>query len=1058
MKHQSIVSSILMLLISASLAFGQGSVTIFGTVSDSSGGAIPSVTIIATHKETGAARQTSTGPAGGYVLSQLPIGTYKVKAEVAGFKAAVQDNIQVQVDENRQVNITMTVGAVTDSVTVEAEASQVETRSGALKEVIDSNRIVELPLNGRNPLQLQYLVAGSGGVVTAGQEQNDSVSINGSRPNTNNYTLDGADNHDPYFNTPAVFPNPDALEEFSLQTSSYAADRGRNAGAIMNAVTRSGTNKFHGTLFEFLRNEKFNARGFFANSVPPFKRNQFGGTVGGPIRRDKTFFFASYQKTSERSTPGVLNPTVLTAEQRKGDWSGAGLKTPLKDPLGGTFPNSVIPASRLSLPAQKFLDAFVPLPNRAPNQFSFSSQQKIDDGQIVVKLDHTLRENNRLSGRMLYNTNDNYQAANNQTLPGFLALIQYRNWSAVGTDTWIISPRMINTFTFGYNEINRDQLPVVPNNLGWHDFGAGFVRAWPQDPVVGFDTNVAGYFRPQARYPLHHYRKNFQFSETLSWTLGAHFLRVGADVRRNVLSLQENFQTDPFVTFQATFTGNAAGDLLLGLPTTFTQIAPDSNRPRVTEIAAFVQDDWKVSKRLTLNLGLRWDPFFPFTDPDNRFAQVRFGQQSTIFSNAPKGYVFPGDQGVPAATYNKQYNDWGPRFGFAFDPTGKGKTSIRGGYGMFYSQVRQQANNQISNNQPFSLKLTVQNPSGGLAKPYSDSGNPFPFVAPNTPQEIAAYKFLLPLNVTEWNPDMRNAISQQWNFALQQDLKGWITTAAYVGSKGNHLFVQNELNPAVFGAPGKTVDARRLYYPSFTSITDYSATGNSTYHSLQLTANRRLAKGLTVLANYTWSKFLDTGSGDGAVPQNPLNRDAEKGPSNQDIPHRMVTSAIYQAPALKQSSRLIREVIGGWEINGIVTLNSAAPFTITSGRDNAGTAINNDRPNVVGDWRLPDGRSKDAQIQQYFNTAAFAQNLAGTYGNAGRNTLRGPFQSNLDMGVIKNFPIREGHRLQFRSEFFNILNHANLGNPNANAANVNFGKILGAGNPRVIQLALKYMF
>src|SRR5262249_33164129 len=261
-------------------------------------------------------RQTTTGAAGDYVLSRLPIGTYAVKAEAAGFKTFLLDNIVVQVDENRRVNIALTVGAVTENITVEAAATQVETRSGALQQVIDSARIVELPLNGRNPLQLQYLVAGSGGVVQAGQEQNDSGSINGSRPNTNNYTLDGAANHDPYFNTPSIFPNPDALEEFSLQTNSYAADRGRNAGAVMNAVTRSGTNILHGTLFEFVRNEKFNARNFFANTVPPFKRNQFGGTAGGPIRKDRTFYFGSFQRTTERSTPGVLNPTVLTADQR----------------------------------------------------------------------------------------------------------------------------------------------------------------------------------------------------------------------------------------------------------------------------------------------------------------------------------------------------------------------------------------------------------------------------------------------------------------------------------------------------------------------------------------------------------------------------------------------------------------------------------------------------------------------------------------------------------------------------------------------------------------------
>jgi len=1045
-------------MLTACLLSAQGTVTIFGTVTDPGGAAIPGVSVTASNKETGVSRKANTGAAGDYVISRLPIGTYSVTAESAGFKTAVQDNIQVQVDENRQVSIAMTIGAVNESITVQAESTQVETRSGALKEVIDSARIVQLPLNGRNPLQLQYLVAGSGGVVSAGQEQNDSVSINGSRPNTNNYTLDGADNHDPYFNTPAVFPNPDALEEFSLQTSAYSADRGRNAGAIMNAVTRSGTNQFHGTAFEFLRNEKLNARNFFANTIPPFKRNQFGGTFGGPVRRDKTFFFGSYQRTSERSSPGALNPTVLTAAERRGDWSNSGLRTPLRDPLGGTFPNNIIPLSRLSQPAQKFLEAFVPLPNRGVNQFSFASQQKIDDDQAVTRIDHTLTENNRLSGRLLWNSNDNYQSANNVTLPGFLALIQYRNWSVAVTDTHLISGSVVNTFTFGFNKIDRDQVPVVPGNKGWHDFGAGFVRAYPDDPIVGFDTNVAGYFQPQARYPLHHYRKNIQLSENLSWTIGQHFLRIGGDVRINRLRLQENFQTDPQIAFQATFTGVSAADLLLGLPTSFTQIAPDQNRPRTNEFSAFVQDDWKVSRRLTLNLGLRWDPFLPFTDPDNRFAQVRFGQQSTVFPAAPRGYVFPGDTGVSDATYEKQLGNWGPRFGFAFDPTGKGKTSVRGGYGVFYSQIRQQANNQISNNQPFSIKLTVQNPSGGLERPYADSGNPFPFKAPSTREETTAYKFLLPLNVTQWNPDMRNALSQQWNFTLQQELKGFVLTSAYVGSKGNHLFVQNELNPAVFGAAGRTVDARRIYAPTFTSITDYSATGNSTYHALQLTANRRLSKGLTVLANYTWSKYLDTGSGDGAVPQNPFDRNSEKAVSNQDVPHRFVGSFIYQFPGLRSMPKVVQHVAGGWEINGIVTLNSGGPFGVTSGRDNSGTALNQDRPNVVGDWRLSEDRSKAEKISQFFNSAAFAQNPAGTFGNAGRNIMRAEFRENFDIGAIKNFSLVEKHRLQFRAEFFNLFNHANLGAPNGNVANLNFGKILTAGSPRVVQVALKYMF
>ncbi len=1047
------------ILAGSAALYGQGSVTIFGAVTDTSGAAVPSVAVTATNSATGVSRRTTSGPDGNYVLSQLVIGTWSLSVEAAGFKKFVLENIPTAVDENRRVDVQLQIGAVSDSILVEATATQVETRSGSLKEVIDSARIVELPLNGRNPLQLQYLVAGAGGINTAGQEQNDSVSINGSRSNTNNYTLDGADNHDPYFNTPAVFPNPDALEEFSLQTSSYSADRGRNAGAIMNAVTRSGTNRLHGALFEFVRNEKFNARNFFANSIPPFKRNQLGGTIGGPIRKDKTFFFGSYQRTTERSSPGNISPIVLTADERQGNFSNSGLKSALKDPLGGTFANNIIPASRLNKASQNFLSAFVPLPNRPLGVLSFSSQQKVDDDQATFKIDHTLRDNNRLSGRLLYNRNNNYQTANNTTLPGFLALIQYRNWSVAATDTYIFSPSVINVFTFSMNKIDRDQLPVVPGNKSWTELGAGFVRAFPDDPVVGFDTTVTGYFHPQARYPLHHYRKSFQFSDGINWTRGAHFLRLGADLRRGVLNMQENFQTDPAVTFNGAFSGNGAADFLIGQPSSFIQIAPDANRPRTTEFSAYIQDDWKVSRRLTLNLGMRWDPFFPYSDPDSRFAQVRLGQQSTVFPSAPRGYVFPGDDGVPASTIRNQWQDWGPRFGFAYDPSGNGKTSVRGGYGIFYSQARQQANNQVSNNQPFSLKLNVTNPAGGLNNPYSDTGNPFPFTAPSTPQEIAAYKFLTPLNVTQWNPDFRNARVQQWNLTVQRQMfSSWVMTAAYVGSKGNHLFNQAELNPTVYGSAGKTTDARRMYYPTFSTITDQASTANSTYHALQITANKRLTHGLTVLANYTWSKMIDNGSGDAATSQNPFNYSAEKGPSADDIPHRIVASFIYQTPSLAKRGWLMREIAGGWEINGIAMLQSSGPFSITSGKDNSGTAINSDRPDVVGDWSIPDGRSKNDMIMQYFNTAAFRQNAAGTFGNAGRNILRGEFRQSLDMGAIKNFPISERHKLQFRSEFFNVLNHANLGAPNGNLANVSFGRITTASSPRVIQLALKYMF
>jgi outer membrane receptor protein involved in Fe transport len=388
-------------LLLVGIVSAQGTVTIFGTVTDSSGSVVAGATVVITHNGTGQARPVISDSHGDYVASQLPIGEYTVSVSMTGFKKFVQPNIRVQVDENRHVPVVLQIGDVAESITVQAEIVQVDTRAGTLREVVDSRRIVELPLNGRNALDLQRLVAGAGAVADRGQGQNSTISINGSRQNGNNYVLDGGDNHDPYFNSPSVFPPPDALEEFSINTSSYSAEYGRNAGALMNAVTRSGTNSWHGTLFEFLRNDKLNARNFFSNTVPPFRRNQFGGTVGGKIIRDKTFFFISYQGTRDRSAPGAQTANVLSAAERRGDFSG--LARAITDPANGNqpFPNKMIPPSRLSQPALQFLDAFVPLPNRADGLYSFASQQAIDQENVIGKIDHQFGSANRLSARMV---------------------------------------------------------------------------------------------------------------------------------------------------------------------------------------------------------------------------------------------------------------------------------------------------------------------------------------------------------------------------------------------------------------------------------------------------------------------------------------------------------------------------------------------------------------------------------------------------------------------------------------------------------------------------------
>jgi hypothetical protein len=1045
---------LILLFVCAALLSAQGTVTIYGTVSDSTGAVVPNAQITATQPATGFTRAAASDAQGNYTMPQLNAGEYVVRVEAAGFKSFILEKVMTQVDENRLVNVRLDVGQVSESISVTAEVAQVETRSGAIREVVDSGRIVELPLNGRNPLELQYLVAGSGARTAKDQAQNGGVSINGSRPNSNNYQLDNGDNHDPYFNSPSIFPSPDALEEFSIQTNSYGADRGRNAGAFMAAVTKSGTNQFHGTVFEFLRNEKLNARNFFANTVPPFKRNQFGATLGGPVIKDKAFFFFSWQTTYERSAPGAVTTVVPTSAMRGGDFSA--LNRVIRDPLGGNFPNAQIPTSRISQPAVKFLEAFVPLPNRPNGLLATDSQQTNDDHQFVVKGDYRLTNANQISGRLLRNKNSFNEATGN--LPGFLANIKYENWSVAITDTHIISPNMLNSFTFGFTDIDRRQLSVVPGNKSWNDFGAKFTRTMTAEAPVGMHTTVDGYFNAFSRFPLNHFRKGFQFSEMLSWTKGSHLLKIGADVRRTLLSMQEFFRGDPWVRFQNTHTGEAAADFMIGRMTQFEQIAEAYNKPRLLEMGYFVQDDWKASRRLTLNLGFRWDPWFPFLDELDKFAQVWPGVQSTVRPTAPVGIVFPGDGGTNRSMLSSQKDNIAPRFGFAFDPTGSGKSSIRGGYGIFFSQIRQQGNNQLSTNQPFSLKLTVQQAQGTVENPYQGITNPFPFTAPTTPEQNAAYRYVLPMAVTQWNPNFRNSIVQQWNLNVQQQFAGsWIGTIAYVGSKGNHLFMTSQLNPGIFGRPGG-LDARRLYAPTFGSVTDQSSRGNSIYHGLQLSLNKRLTRGFTILANYTFSKLIDDASGDGDTPANPFNFRNERGPSDLDITHRFVGSYIWELPKLTGMNPVLRQVLGGWETNGIVTFESGNWINFTSGIDNSGTGVNADRADLVGNPFLDTSRSRDQLISAYFNTAAFARNATGTFGTVGRNIMRGPGLANVDLGLNKVFPIREQMRLQFRGEFFNSFNRVNLGNPNTSVSSNQFGRITGAGSPRVIQLALKFMF
>ncbi len=656
---------------------------------------------------------------------------------------------------------------------------------------------------------------------------------------------------------------------------------------------------------------------------------------------------------------------------------------------------------------------------------SSASGQSVDDYQAVVKVDHSWTVKHRGSWRLLYNYDDNHQVA--ATIPGLPASIVYRNWNGNYSETWVISPKTVNSLTFAAQNIRRTQEAITSVDKTWTDFGAGVVRAHRENTKAAASTNVIGYFNAFTRYPLFQERHFFDLKDDLSLTRGGHLVRIGAEWRYDKVDRVERFQGDAALTFRGALTGDAAADLMLGLPDMIQQNSGAELYPVGSEFSAYVQDDWKVNRRLTLNLGLRWDPFIPQDDKRGAGALFRAGQQSTFFPLAPLGLVYwDRDPSVPDEYgFGNIWANFAPRFGFAYDLVGDGKTSIRGSYGIFYAS---RALQQLGGGGPGYLLTTNISPvPGGLADPYSSiGGNPYPFDPPQSDADRAKFRFLRPVSVGSWDPNFRNARVQQWNFSLQRQIReSWVLTGAYVGSKGNHLESTKDLNPGVFGRPGN-LQQRRLF-PEFTSIGATSAEGNSTYHSMQLSANRRLAGGVTLLASYTWSKLIDNGAGNGvgdSSARDGSNFSAEKALSSNHIPHRFVGSFIWEIPSPRMASGRLRQALGGWEANGIITVESGTYFNVVSGRDNSGTGINLDRPDLVGNPRLPADSPRAELIARWFDPNAFRQNAPGTFGNAGRNLLEGPYRAAVDLGVAKSFSVKEQHRIQFRAEAFNAFNLA----------------------------------
>lgn len=1051
----------------ATLLFSQGSARISGAVTDPAGAIVVSAEVSLTNAATGQSRSMRTSAEGTYTFLDVTPGIYNLSAKAQGFKAFSQNGITVQVGNAITLNVPMELGSVTESLIIQGEAALVNTQTSTVQQTVDQKRITELPLNGRNVLQLQSLLPGVVSVGTAGQfgNTNPVFVINGARSLSVNYTMDGATNVNSFWNIPNDYPNPDALQEFTAKTHAFSAVYGRNAGAVIEAATRSGTNRFHGTLFEFLRNDRMDARPFFSAKRPAFKRNQYGGTIGGPILRNRHFFFFSYQGTNQRGSPSTLNYFPLTAAEQRGDFSAS--STAVRNPLTGQpFPGNVIPQNRLSSVNTKFLQRFpMPAPNAANGLYTYAPSNKYDQRQFLARTDHEITSKDRLMARFYFNdipSRGNFGVPLSSDWFPDQPTKQF-NYSASWVRTF--RPNILNQAQVAYTGGYVDFKVAFPFDFG--QLGANII------PSTGSGTPdiilaITGKFTTQTGPPTRDRLPTTEFRDTLSIITGRHSIQTGFQILRNRVNQIQDHQTGGNVSYSGIASGLPAADFMLGEFDNYTQYSGFSARLRQTLTSLFVQDDIKVSPRLTVNAGLRWDPWKMYHSQNGQLSIFVPGRQSTRFPNTLPGMLYPGDPGIRDTIVPPDRNNFAPRFGFAWDPTGRTRTSVRGSYGIFYDPVTRGISlNRFMLIPPFQTQVTVFR--ANIANPWVvdpfNGQNPFPYPSVSDDAGLRTVRVFGSQGATGFHYEMPTPYLQQWDFSVQHELaRGYLISAAYVGMKGTHLYHSVNTNPSVY-IPGQSTTAntqQRRLYPWIGRVEEERTDAYSNHHAVQLSFEKRYGRGFTVLTNYTFGKTLGQNVGSenegGNGPRNPNNWRLDYGRLNYDIRHNFVTSFIWELPGSAFQHPFAKRVLGGWGINGIFTARSGSPFTVISGRDNSLTSIGRDTADQIGNPSLSSGRSKQEQVTQWFNTSAFAVNQIGTFGSSGINILNGPGLWNVDLGAMKNFRILESQSLQFRFEAYNALNHANLNNPDSNRSSGNFGKITSTSNPRVVELGLKYIF
>lgn len=1039
--------------------------TVAGAVNDPSGSGIAAAKLTLVNLQTNWMREIQSSGDGSYVFTRVPVGKYRLITEVNGFRRYEQLGIEVNADQTSSVPIQLQIGSISESIQVTTNAEMIETRSGALSEVIKQQKIIELPLDGRNAASLILLAPGAvdlgaenaGGVgdtrQTVTYPSSVSISANGGRADTVSYNLDGGNNQDTYTNVNNPFPNPDAVEEFSVQTNSFSAEYGRGSGAVVNVVTKSGTNELHGTLFEFFRNGSLNARNYFAATTDQLKRNQFGGSLGGAILKNKLFFFGTYQGTQLRNVSAGNSAIVLTAAQRAGDF--AGVSKALKNPFtGSSYPGNQIPISAYDPVSRKLLDA-LPLPLAGDGLVFFDRAVNQHENQYLGRVDY-LTGSQRMYGRYFYTDYYNTPISNATNLLASTRGTDLPSQTAAFGHTINFGPNLLNSFIFSYAHNGSQVLSGAPYDLA--SLGVnGLAHSTPPEIIVA----VNGYFSISTGHPGDYDRGTWQIADSVHWVKGGHELAIGGDLLKSNFDARNTYRQNGDFRFRGTsYSGDPRADFLLGYLDRFLQGGGEYANRRGSMGSLFVQDTFKVTSHLVLSAGLRWDPFVPFTDTQGRITCFRPGLKSTRFANAPLGYTYAGDQGCDDGGFAATWNQLAPRLGVTYNPGG-GKTVIRAGAGIFYQPPFMEQFNNMADSAPFSPQ--VQSFRVPFSNPYSGTTNPFPAqYAPRIPASNVAFALPLALAVT-YTPNWHPSRTANWNFTVERQLGGnLLARGAYVGSSSNRLSYNTDINAPL---PSRTATADneddRRPYQDYGQLTQNTSGLTSNYHALQLTLEKRFSHGFNLSANYTWSKSIDavsyTTDLDTINVINPYNVNAYRGVSDYNVPHRFVFNYVWTLPSPR--SGLAKAILGGWESSGIWTWQSGFPLNITSGNDTSFSlpGNGNDQAQLSCNVKYTGG-SQAAKIAQWFDTSCFGVPAPNTFGNAGRNILIGPGTVNVDLGAHRVFAITERVNLQFRGEFFNVFNHAQFNNPDTSVADDTFGRITSARSPRIIQLALKLRF